>query len=143
MALLVLLLFIECPVGSYGNNCRENCSVNCRIPKTCSRETGRCTNGCQSGWNGITCKTSRCLKSVSTYIVISVDFLTFLKILNLSHSYVVLFCHSIYWYYLGACWGNILKTSYCTYQNLKKIVCDHRDQRYVNSKKQLFLSYTN
>ena len=62
-------LFIECEVGSYGSSCRENCSVNCKIPKTCNRETGRCTNGCQPGWDGITCKTSKYLKYVVTYIV--------------------------------------------------------------------------
>jgi hypothetical protein len=53
-------VFVACPVGFYGNNCVERCNTNCGLPGVCNKTSGQCEGGCQPGWRGILCDTSKC-----------------------------------------------------------------------------------
>ena len=49
---------VECVNGFYGKNCEEICSTNCNS-KSCDPKTGQCVGGCQEGWIGSECDTSK------------------------------------------------------------------------------------
>lgn len=49
---------VECVKGFYGKNCEEICSTNCNS-KSCDPITGQCVGGCQEGWIGSECDTSK------------------------------------------------------------------------------------
>lgn len=46
---------LECPPGSYGENCGYTCSNNCYMDNVCNRFNGQCELGCKAGWTGISC----------------------------------------------------------------------------------------
>ena len=49
-------MFIECSLGSYGENCMETCG-NCLFGQFCDIASGQCPSGCEAGWGGLVCKT--------------------------------------------------------------------------------------
>lgn len=55
--------FAACPYSKYGGNCSETCG-NCFKNLTCNHIDGTCINGCQKGFRGQFCRSS---KSVASY----------------------------------------------------------------------------
>lgn len=49
------LVYLECPDGKYGQNCRYHCNIHCMIKGKCDKKTGHCTGGCQPGWENNKC----------------------------------------------------------------------------------------
>lgn len=54
MFITILLSFVECEDGFYGDNCEEEC--NCGPMGHCDPITGKCS--CRLGWYGATCEDS-------------------------------------------------------------------------------------
>ena len=48
--------FLECPVGSFGQDCQEKCG-KCKSGITCNITTGVCHDGCEDGYEGEYCTT--------------------------------------------------------------------------------------
>lgn len=54
----ILSTFIlDCPHGTYGNNCKQLCSNNC-YKNSCDGYTGKCTHGCLTGYVPPNCQKS-------------------------------------------------------------------------------------
>ena len=49
-----LLFFIVCSDGTFGKNCTEQCG-ECLGKEKCDHVNGTCVNGCNPGYQGITC----------------------------------------------------------------------------------------
>ncbi|XP_041357738.1 uncharacterized protein LOC121374699 [Gigantopelta aegis] len=45
---------VECPNDTYGMQCEFSCG-HCVRSSVCDRESGICSEGCSSGWNGLLC----------------------------------------------------------------------------------------
>jgi hypothetical protein len=53
-------LFLDCNNGYYGDKCANQCNTHCKEGDTICRHTdGVCLNGCQAGWNGTKCDSSK------------------------------------------------------------------------------------
>lgn len=63
------LFFIACNRGSYGFGCKERCG-QCRDLNQCYHITGTCQTGCDPGYGGDMCNTSRyslCIRQTDGY----------------------------------------------------------------------------
>lgn len=56
---LVELIFIECSSGYFGTGCRETCSRHCINNTVCNHVSGICPNGCEDGYMGTHCNSSK------------------------------------------------------------------------------------
>ena len=65
-----MIHLIECPVGLYGEMCKEECSPNCKEPGVCDMSTGHCAGGCQAGWTQFKCDSSMSVKKTPLVILI-------------------------------------------------------------------------
>ncbi|XP_056017465.1 receptor-type tyrosine-protein phosphatase alpha-like [Ostrea edulis] len=50
-------IFVTCPPGYYGLQCRSTCTGHCRDNLSCNHTTGQCDYGCGNGWTGTHCNT--------------------------------------------------------------------------------------
>lgn len=90
-------IVLECPIETYGRNCRRRCSKHCY--RSCDRKTGVCYGGCRDGWQPPMCNRGICC----TILIVSNYFfktnicsclkwkrvLTFNQIISLS---VIMYC---------------------------------------------------
>ena len=53
------MLFLQCAVGLFGNNCSKNCSQTCGNPGVCHKVTGHCNGSCMAGWEGDMCENGK------------------------------------------------------------------------------------
>lgn len=83
--LALFCILIACPDGRYGINCQEQCNVNCGVSYRCDRVTGQCEGGCQVGWKGETCDTSK----GSFFHLICVNQLNFTKSTKTCKNYIL------------------------------------------------------
>lgn len=58
-----IFFFVACPHSKYGGNCSETCG-NCFKNLTCNHVNGTCIKGCQNGFRGQFCRSS---KSIASY----------------------------------------------------------------------------
>lgn len=47
--MIKIRVYVECPFGKYGPDCRENCSGHCRGNITCNPVSGLCMEDCDPG----------------------------------------------------------------------------------------------
>ena len=50
-----MFYILECPGGSFGQDCLEVCG-GCKSKTTCNATTGICPDGCNNGFEGSHCK---------------------------------------------------------------------------------------
>lgn len=48
-----MMIFVVCPIGTYGSHCNRSC--HCKRQMPCDRETGNCSNGCHENYKGASC----------------------------------------------------------------------------------------
>ena len=53
---------VECPLGTYGNDCKYNCGIACSVSNHCNKTTGECIGGCKPGWKIFFCNQSKICK---------------------------------------------------------------------------------
>lgn len=81
----------ECPLGTFGNNCRRECGY-CLEKYHCHHINGSCFNGCLQGYRGEQCKHRKC--SV-LHISFNKRFMSHIAHLNNGFSYHYI---SVFWY---------------------------------------------
>ncbi|XP_062573999.1 receptor-type tyrosine-protein phosphatase F-like, partial [Saccostrea cucullata] len=47
--------YVECLIGTFGEDCAKNCSVYCLGGPFCNKQNGHCENGCSPGYRGNLC----------------------------------------------------------------------------------------
>ena len=84
---VVYYILTECSPGLYGENCQGFCSPNCRKTGVCDRVTGHCEGGCQPGWKGKICDTSKDVNSGIRHFLVGSPW----YIIHFLHIYVIFF----------------------------------------------------
>lgn len=60
------ILFEACDNGYYGNECNNTCGY-CLDLSDCFHINGTCLNGCESGYIGDLCKSSKLISQISYF----------------------------------------------------------------------------